>query len=65
LKSSVLQTLYGQGTFAGAYLVLRGEGWKLRSFFVGGGLKSYLIDPDKVDLLTLEGFVARANQGEL
>ena len=54
-----------QGTFAKAYLVLGGEGWKLRSFFVGGGLKSYLVDADKVDLLTLESFVARANQGKL
>jgi hypothetical protein len=54
-----------QGTFAKAYLVLGGEGWKLRNFFVGGGLKSYLVDADKVDILTLEGFVARANQGEL
>ena len=54
-----------QGTFAKAYLVLGGEGWKLRSFFVGGGLKSYLVDADRVDLLTLEGFVARANQGKL
>src|SRR5271166_37018 len=38
-----------QGTFAKAYLVLGGEGWKLRSFFVGGGLKSYLVDADRVD----------------
>jgi len=54
-----------QGTYDKAYLVLGGEGWKLRNFFVGGGLKSYLVDADTVDILTLEGFVARANQGEL
>ena len=54
-----------QGAFAKAYLVLGGEGWKLRNFFVGGGLKSYLVGADKVDLLTLESFVARANQGNL
>ena len=54
-----------QGTFARAYLVLGGEGWKLRNFFVEGGLKSYLVDADKVELLTLEAFVARANQGGL
>jgi hypothetical protein len=54
-----------QGAFAKAYLVLGGEGWKLRTFFVGGGLKSYLLDADRVDILTLEGFAAKANQGEL
>ena len=35
------------------------------SFYVGGGLKSYLVDADKVEILTLESFVARANQGKL
>jgi hypothetical protein len=51
--------------FARAYLVLGGEGWTLRSFYVGGGLKSHLVDADKVSILTLEAFVALANRGEL
>src|SRR6266851_10286081 len=46
------------GGFAKAYLVLGGEGWKLRNFFTGGGLKDHLVHADKVDILTLEGFVA-------
>ncbi len=54
-----------EGGFAKAYLVLGGEGWKLRNFYVGGGLKDYLANAEKVDILTLEGFVARANQGKL
>jgi hypothetical protein len=54
-----------QGIYNKAYLVLGGEGWKLRTFYVDGGLKSYLVDADKVDILTLEGFVAKANQAEL
>lgn len=53
------------GAFAKAYLVLGGEGWKLRNFYTGGGLKSHLVHADKVDILTLEAFVARANQGKL
>jgi hypothetical protein len=53
------------GQFAKAYLVLGGEGWKLRSFYVGGGLKSHLVHADKVEIITLEAFVARANQGKL
>src|SRR5438445_8338575 len=54
-----------EGGFTKAYLVLGGEGWKLRNFYVGGGLKDYLGNAEKVDILTLEGFVAKANQGKL
>jgi len=53
------------GEFAKAYLVLGGEGWKLRAFYIGGGLKSHLTHADKVDIMTLEAFVALANQGKL
>lgn len=48
-----------------AYLVLGGEGWKLRNFFIGEGLKKYLGYAGKVEILTLEGFVGRANSGKL
>jgi hypothetical protein len=54
-----------QTTFQKAYLVLGGEGWSLRNFYVGGGLRSYLVDADKVEILTLEAFVGKANQGRL
>jgi hypothetical protein len=53
------------GQFAKAYLVLGGEGWKLRSFYIGGGLKSHLVHADKVDILSLESFVGLANQEKL
>ena len=53
------------GEFTKAYLVLGGEGWKLRNFYTGGGLRDQLVHADKVEILTLEGFVARANQGKL
>jgi hypothetical protein len=53
------------GPYAKAYLVLGGEGWKLRDFYTGGGLTGQLVHADKVDILTLEGFVARSNQGRL
>ena len=53
------------GTFEKAYLVLGGEGWKLRSFYTGGGLKGRLTHAERVDILTLEGFVAKANHGDL
>jgi hypothetical protein len=52
-----------QGPYTKAYLVLGGNGWKLRSFYTGGGLKSYLVDIGKVEIISLEDFIAIANQG--
>jgi len=48
-----------------AYLVLGGEGWTLRSFYTSGGLRPFLVNAEKVEVVTLEGFVGRANQGKL
>ena len=53
------------GKFVKAYLVLGGEGWTLRDFYVSGDLKKHLLRADKVQILNLETFVARANKGEL
>ena len=53
------------GQFAKAYLVLGGEGWTLRNFYVSGDLKKHLWHADKGEILTLESFVARANNGQL
>src|SRR5690242_15633261 len=48
-----------------AYLVLGGDGWTLREYYVGGGLAEHLVHADKVRIVTLERFVALANRGEL
>jgi hypothetical protein len=48
-----------------AYLVLGGEGWSLRPFYTSGGLKPFLVGADKVEVVTLESFVGRANQARL
>lgn len=53
------------GEFQKAYLVLGGEGWTLRDFYVSGDLKKHLYRADKVEILNLERFVARANKGDL
>ena len=53
------------GPYEKAYLVLGGEGWKLRQFYVGGGLNRFLNSADRVEIITLEGFVGKANQGRL
>ena len=62
LAEAVVQS---QSKFTKAYLVLGGEGWSLRDFYTQGGLEKHLEYADAVDILTLEGFVARANQGKL
>jgi hypothetical protein len=53
------------GTFAKAYVVLGGEGWKLRGYYTSGELTKYISYANRVEILSLEGFVARANQGKL
>jgi hypothetical protein len=54
------------GTYQKAYVVLGGEGWTLRQFYTSGGLTKYLKTAlDSVEIVTLEGFTARANQGRL
>jgi len=53
------------GGYEGAYLVLGGPGWSLREFYTGGELQKHLAHADLVKIVTLEDFVARANQGKL
>jgi len=53
------------GSYAKAYVVLGGEGWKLRSFYTTGGLNKYLVSSGNIEITTLESFVGRANQGKL
>ncbi len=53
------------GDYLRAFIVLGGDGWKLRTFYVGGGLNEYLKGSGNVQILTLEAFVARANTGKL
>ena len=47
------------------YLVLGGPGWTLRDFFTSGALAKHLVFADRVKVLDLESFVARANNGDL
>jgi len=53
------------GACGKAYLVLGGDGWTLRDYYVTGGLESHLVHAAKVKIVTLERFVALANQGQL
>ena len=53
------------GAYQRAYLVLGGEGWTLRDFYTRGGLRRFIPLTARIEVVTLEGFVGRANQGRL
>jgi hypothetical protein len=53
------------GVFARAYIILGGDGWTLRDFFINGGMNKFFRDTDKVSILALERFIALANNGQL
>ncbi len=57
--------LTSNNVYSKAYLVLGGAGWKLRNFFVGGGLAKHLRYDNLVIITTLETFVAKANRSQL
>jgi hypothetical protein len=56
-----------QPEYSGAYIVLGGEGWKLREFYTSGRLQKLVNMPSaaKVRIVTLERFVALANSGNV
>ncbi len=63
---SLVQAILNTGNeFSKAFLVLGGEGWRLRDFYTKGGLEKHLEYANKVDIVTLENFVAIANKGDL
>ena len=53
------------GNYKTAYLVLGGNGWSIKNFYLKGGLKDYIPDSDKVHIVDLDSFVALANSGKL
>jgi len=57
--------LSSEGRLTKAYIVLGGQGWKLRRFYVDGGLHQHLVHADLVEILDLETFIAKANKGQL
>jgi hypothetical protein len=53
------------GDFLKAYVVLGGDGWTLRDLYTRGVLDKYLRNVGSVHIVTLERFIAIANQGKL
>jgi len=50
---------------ARAYLVLGGDGWTLRDYYVSGAMAEHLVHAALVRVVTLEAFVRLANNGQL
>ena len=48
-----------------AYLVLGGDGWTLRDYYVSGALREHLVHSSLVQVVTLEAFVRLANNAQL
>jgi hypothetical protein len=48
-----------------AYLVLGGDGWKLRDYYTSGKMSEHLVHAALVRVVTLEAFIRIANNGEL
>lgn len=54
-----------EGKFDKAYVVLGGDGWTLRDFYVSGGLEEYIKCSELVNIVKFETFIAKANKGTL
>ena len=48
-----------------AHLVLGGDGWTYKEFYLNGGLNPYLLHADMVNIVSLDRFITLANQGRL
>jgi hypothetical protein len=62
---SLLEAIKTENAFDKAYLVLGGEGWTLRDYYVREELEKYIHYSPCVRIVTLEKFIALANEGKL
>ena len=62
---SLIDLLLKNENYYKAHLVLGGEGWTYKDFYVSGGLSPFIRNADRVNITTLDAFVGAANQGRL
>jgi hypothetical protein len=53
------------GRYQSAYIVLAGEGWGMRDFLCGAGLRDHLADSKTVQVVSAHSFALRAARGKL
>ena len=62
---SLVDILTRDKRFSAAHLVLGGDGWKYKDFYISGGLNPFIKNAQLVKIYSLDQFVTLANQGEL
>ncbi len=62
---SLTELLLSNESYYKAHLVLGGDGWTYKDFYVNGGLLPFIRNADRVNITTLDVFVGAANQGLL
>jgi hypothetical protein len=60
-----LSEVLAAGDYAGAYLVLGGEGWTLREVYTRDHLRRWISYPQNLHIVSFESFIALANTGRL
>ena len=53
------------GGYHAAYVVLGGQNWRFRDFYLNHGLDPFIPAVREIQIVALEEFIARANQGRL
>lgn len=61
----LLKAMQDSKEYSRAYLVLGGEGWTLRDYYTSGALEQYISYSPEVKIVSLEKFIALANQTKL
>lgn len=62
---SLVDAMLRDERFHRAHLVLGGDGWRYKDFYLAGGLTPFLTRAELVHIASLEAFVRKANQGRL
>ena len=62
---SLVDMLTQDSRFSAAHLVLGGDGWRYKDFYISGGLNPFIKNAQLVKVYSLDQFVTLANQGEL
>ena len=62
---SLIDLLLKNESYYKAHLVLGGDGWRYKDFYMSGRLREFIPNADMVNIMTLDTFVGAANQGKL
>lgn len=58
----LIYTLKNVSEFDAAYLVLGGDGWSLKDWYLKGNLSNFISEAHLVKIVTLDGFITLSNK---